>query len=258
MNPDIHLVIRLQDLDGRIGGLEKEIAALPKHIAQIEKALDVHQRRLEGDRAALAANQKDRKKFEGDIQTHEQKISKLRDQTLQAKTNEQYRAFQNEIQYCQQEIRKCEDRILDLMSASEPLDAAVKKAEAALKDEKVQVDGEKKQAEERSATDRKSLAEAAAARAEAAAQVPPALLKLYERVRKKWPGQPVAEVQEGQCTRCFIKLRPQHFQDLRRGDEVLTCESCGRILFYNPPVDVEKTLSAPRAGLSGGTRVDMT
>jgi len=93
MNPDTHLVNRLQTLDNRIGVLEKEIAALPKHVAQIEKALDSHLRRLDADRAALAANQKDRKKLEGDIQIQEQKISKLRDQMLQAKTNEQYRAF---------------------------------------------------------------------------------------------------------------------------------------------------------------------
>lgn len=257
MNPDIHLVIRLQDLDGRIGELEKEIAALPKHIAQIEKALETHQRRLEVDRAALAANQKERKKLEGDVQVQEQKISKLRDQTLQAKTNEQYRAFQNEIAYCQQEIRKYEDRILDLMTASEPLEANVKKAEAALKEEKVQVESEKKKAEERTATDKKYLAETAAARVEAVGQVPPELVRLYERVRRKWPGQPVAEVTEGQCSRCFIKLRPQHFQNLRSGAEILTCESCGRILFYSPPVDVEKTMTA-RADVNGGTRVDMT
>ena len=101
MNPDIHLVIRLQSLDSRIAELDKEIAALPKHVAEIEKALERHQRRLDADRAALAANQKERKKLEGEIQVHDQKVSKLRDQTLQAKTNEQYRAFQVEIEYCQ-------------------------------------------------------------------------------------------------------------------------------------------------------------
>src|SRR5215467_1626180 len=122
MHPDTHLVIQLQSLDQKIAALEKEVAALPKHIAQIEKALDSHLRRLEADRAALTANQKDRKKLEGDIQVHQQKISKLKDQMLGVKTNEQYRAFQNEISYCEQEIRKSEDRILDFMSESEPLE----------------------------------------------------------------------------------------------------------------------------------------
>ena len=97
MHPDTHLVIQLQSLDQKISALEKEVAALPKHIAAIEKTLESHLRKLEADRAALAANQKDRKKQEGEIQIHDQKISKLKDQMLGAKTNEQYKAFQNEI-----------------------------------------------------------------------------------------------------------------------------------------------------------------
>src|ERR1700687_5187806 len=143
MLPDLELVIRLQEVDNRLTDLAREISALPKHIAEIEKKLISHERKLEADRAALAANQKERKKCETDIQTQEQKISKLKDQMLLAKTNEQYRAFQNEIEYIQKEIRKAEDRILELMAESEPLDKNVKAAEAALKTEKAQVEGEK-------------------------------------------------------------------------------------------------------------------
>src|SRR5450755_2831788 len=116
MHPDTHLVIHLQSLDQKIANLEKDVAALPRHIAVIERALESHLRRLEVDKAALSANQKDRKKLEGDIQMNEQKMSKLRDQMQGAKTNEQYKAFQNEIDFCGREIRKAEDRILELMS----------------------------------------------------------------------------------------------------------------------------------------------
>src|SRR6266850_1724283 len=122
MLPDLKLVIRLQDVDTRLAELAREIADLPRHVTEIEKKLISHERKLEADRAALAANQKERKKCEGDIQIQEQKISKLKDQMLQAKTNEQYRAFQHEIEYCQTEIRKSEDRILELMGESEPLE----------------------------------------------------------------------------------------------------------------------------------------
>src|SRR5215831_11435829 len=153
MHPDTHLVIQLQSIDQRIAALDKEVAALPKHIAAIEKTLESHIRRLDADKAAQAANQKDRKKLEGDIQMHEQKISKLKDQMLSVKTNEQYRAFQNEIEFIQKEIRKCEDRILELMTDSEALDGNVKKADAALKEEQKVVEGEKSQARERTAAD---------------------------------------------------------------------------------------------------------
>src|ERR1700723_1926928 len=159
MHPDTHLVIQLQSLDQRISALDKEVAALPKHIAAIEKTLESHQRKLEADRAALTANQKDRKKLEGEVQVQEQKISKLRDQMLGAKTNEQYRAFQHEITFCEDTIRKAEDRTLDLMSEAEPLEANVKLAEAALKEEKQQVEAEKAQARERTSVDQKLLDE---------------------------------------------------------------------------------------------------
>src|SRR6266849_10778086 len=136
MTEEIEQVTRLQSLDLRIAELEREVATLPKHIAQIEKALDSHLRRLEADRAALAGNQKERRGLEDDDKVENQKISKLKDQMLGAKTNEQYRAFQHEIEYIEKEIRTAEDRILELMTQSEPLEANVKKAEAALKEEK--------------------------------------------------------------------------------------------------------------------------
>src|SRR4051794_34588583 len=115
MLQDLALALRLQALDRKIASLETEIATLPKHITEIERKLDSHTRHLEANRAALGANARDRKRMEGDIQTHEAKVSKLRDQMLQAKTNEQYRAFQNEISYAEGEVRKAEDKILELM-----------------------------------------------------------------------------------------------------------------------------------------------
>ncbi len=239
MHPDVHLVIQIQSLDQRIATLEKEVAALPKHIAVIEKALESHLRKLEADKAALSANQKDRKKLEGDIQVHQQKISKLRDQMLQAKTNEQYRAFQHEIDFIEKEIRTAEDRILELMTESEPLDQNVKKAEKALAEEKKQVEAEKAKARERTAIDQQELDTLNHQRQESVTKLPKAALNAYERIRKKWHNTVVAEATNGRCSACQIVLRPQFLQDLRRGDQLMFCESCGRFLYYNPPVSVE-------------------
>ena len=241
MHPDAHLVSQLQSLDQRMAALELEVAALPEHIAVIEKTLDSHARRLEAERAALAANQRDRKKLEGDVQMHNQKISKLREQMLGAKTNEQYKAFQNEIDFIEKEIRKAEDRNLELMAESESLDSDVKAAEAALKEEKKAVEAEQKQARDRTAADRSQLEQLRHERAAAAAAVPRAVLTTYERIRKKWKGVTIAEVDGGRCTACQIMLRPQYFQEVRRRDQLMTCESCGRFLVYNPPVPVEDT-----------------
>ena len=244
MHPDTVLVTQLQSLDQRIAALEKEVAALPKHIATIERTLESHQRRLEADRAALAANQRDRKKLEGDIQMHEQKISKLKDQMLGAKTNEQYRAFQHEIEYVEKEIRKAEDRILELMSEAEPLEANVKKAEVALKEEKQVVESEKNLARERTAADQAELTKLRADRGESVVKLPPATVSSYERIRKKWNGVAIAEVAGGRCAACQIVLRPQYLQDLRKGEHLMLCESCGRFLYYTPPVALQDPAAA--------------
>jgi len=237
--PDLTLAIRLQDIDNRVAELTKEVASLPKHIAEIEKKLETHERKLEADRAALTANQKDRKHFESDIQVQQQKISKLKDQMLEAKTNDQYRAFQHEIEYCEKEIRRAEDGILDLMTESEPLERNVKSAEAALKQEKTQVEAEKSQARERTAKDQRELDELSTERKSIAAQITPSVLGSYERIRKMRRGVAIAEAVDGRCSQCHMSLRLQFFQDLKRGERVMQCESCNRILFYNPPVSVE-------------------
>ncbi len=239
MLPDINRAIRLQILDDRAAELTKEIAALPKHIAEIEKKLEGHQRRLEHDRAATVANQKDRKRLEGEIQAADQKISKLKTQMMEAKTNDQYRAFQHEIDFCQQEIRRHEDKILDLMGEFDPLEKAVKAAEASLATEKKQVEDEKSAARERTAADQKEIDLLTAERKTILSEMDPKIASEYERIRKGRAGVAIAEVLKGRCSKCNILLRPQFLQELKRGDSIMVCESCRRMLYWNPPQSVE-------------------
>ena len=249
MSPDLKLIVQLQDLDNQIRELQREIAPLPKHIAEIEKALEAHLRKLEADRAALAANQRERKKLDGDIQIQESKSSKLKDQLNEAKTNEQYRAFQKEIEYCQKEIRRSEDRVLALMEESEPLQQNVKAAEAALGEEKQRVEAEKQDARARTAVDQKALETIHVERKEVAGGLPPAVYSAYERIRTKRRGLAVAEAIDGRCSACHLAMRPQFYQDLRCSQDVMFCESCGRILYYIPPISFED-LAAAQPGAS--------
>lgn len=239
MDPDLTSVIKLQSLDAKIKALKTEIAALPKHIAAIEKSLDANVRKLEAQQAALAANQRERKSVEAEIKDLGLKASKLKSQMMEAKSNEQYRAFQNEIDFSQKEIRKCEDRMLDLMSDSEPLQQNVSKAEAELKEEKSRVEADKKDAQKQTAKTKQSLDELTAERARLVAGVKPAIYNAYERIRKRRGGIAVAEAIDGRCSACHLSLRPQVDQDLRIGKQVMFCESCGRILYYIPVVDGE-------------------
>lgn len=246
MHKDISTALELQALDLRAGELKREIAALPRQIAQIEKTLESHIKRLDLDKAALAVNQRDRKKLDGDAQGHQQKISKLRDQMLSAKTNEQYRAFQHEIDFCEQAIRKAEDHILDLMVEAEALEKNVKAAEVSLAGEKKLVETEKARAKQRTAEDQAELKKVEAARAAAATSLPAPVLTAYDRLRTRYykDGDVIAEARDGMCRACMMALRPQFFQDVKAAEQVMFCENCRRILYYvEPPADVEAQMN---------------
>ena len=67
-------------------------------------------------------------------------------------------------------------------------------------------------------------------------------------MRKGRKGIAVAEVVDGRCKACQIVLRPQYFQDVKRTESMLFCESCQRILYYNPPQSFDGLAAAPDAG----------
>ncbi|MBM3728893.1 MAG: hypothetical protein FJW40_26135 [Acidobacteria bacterium] len=240
MQPELELLLSLETLERKALELHREISSLPKQVAAIEKTLESHQRQLEADEAALKGNLSDRKRHEGDIQLQHQKISKLRDQMLGAKTNEQYRAFQHEIEFCEKEIRKHEDRILELMEESEPLAVRVKAAQGSLEAERKVVSARKADAEQRTAADQVELKRALSSRKQLMAQLSPAAVTGYERIVRKWKTGPlVAEVVDGRCGACQLMIRPAHYQILRKGDELVICENCSRFLSHNPPVSLE-------------------
>ena len=234
MHSELTSVRELHEVDRCRQELSAEIARLPKHIAEIEQKLQSHREKLRTDQAALEDNGKSRRQLEGEIATHEQKISRLREQMSEAKTNEQFRAFQHEIKFAEDEIRKVEDRILDKMEQSEALEQLVKTSEKSLDLEATAVEKEVREARARVAKDEEELTAVEAQRQQLAASISPQVLGTYERVRKLRSGNAVAEASADRCLACNVRLRPQFSQMLRFGEEVLTCESCGRILYYVP------------------------
>lgn len=241
MQHDLQLIRDLQVVDDRIAELTQEIEKLPQHVAAIERKLDSHKKQLEADQASLADNRKLHRQFEQQISTFRDKISKLNGQMSEAKTNEQYRAFQHEIGFAEAEIRKIEDRILDLMVEAETLDNNVKRAEAALKDESREVEKEVAVTKQRVANDQQELEALRARRNEMASALPAALLRTYESVRRHRGGIAVARVVDGRCGACNVVFRPHFLQMLQRNEKAMTCESCGRIILHGiddqPPVE---------------------
>src|SRR4029453_5145094 len=60
----------------------------------------------------------------------------------------------------------------------------------------------------------------------------PAARATYERLSRMRSGFALAEARDYSCMACRMKIRPQVFADIRKGDSIITCESCGRILYF--------------------------
>ncbi len=239
--------MELQQADREILRLNQEIAALPKRVAAIEAKLAGTKAGLEQAKAAVKADDAARRKYESAIQDEQQKISRYRDQSLAVKTNEQYKALLHEIQFAEQEIKANEDKILDLMLNAETREKEVKAAELELKAEMAEIEKEKAEARQRTAEDERLLAEWNTKRAQARAGVNEDLLRQYERV-SKFRGSGLAEVRDQKCMGCQVMLRPQTYNEVRSG-QVVVCESCQRVLYFDPAtvVAVERpSLTAKR------------
>jgi predicted nucleic acid-binding Zn-ribbon protein len=100
---------------------------------------------LEKARASVKTDDAARRKYETAITDLRQKISKYRDQSLEVKTNDQYKALLHEIQFAEKEIAANEDKILELMLNAEVREKEVKAAEIELKEETAEIEKEKAQ-----------------------------------------------------------------------------------------------------------------
>jgi predicted nucleic acid-binding Zn-ribbon protein len=233
MLPDIENLLKLQDADKEIRRLQDEVAELPKRVAVIEQKLAGTKAQLEKAQAAIKADEAARRKHDTTIADLRGKISKYRDQSLDVKTNDQYKALLHEIQFAEKEIAATEDKILELMLNADARDKEVKAAQAELKAETAEIEKEKADARQRTAEDEKLLTEWRGKRDQMRSGVDPDLLRHYERV-SKFRGTGISEVRDHKCMACQVMLRPQTYNEVRSGLQTIVCDSCQRILYFNP------------------------
>jgi uncharacterized protein len=248
MLPEIENLLKLQNADKEICRLQDEIAELPKRVGAIEQKLAGTKAQLDRAQAAVKNDEAARRKFDSNINELRGKISKYRDQSLEVKTNEQYRALLTEIQFAETEILANEDKILELMVNADARDKEVKAAQTELKAETAEIEEEKEQARQRTAEDETLLTDWRAKREQLRSGVREDLLRHYERV-SKFRGSGIAEVRDQKCMGCQVILRPQTYNEVRSGKETVVCDSCQRILYFDPSkelVEQKPTIHRPK------------
>jgi predicted nucleic acid-binding Zn-ribbon protein len=238
MNADLERLVRLQNVETELKRAESGRSDIPRRRAEAQAALEQERSRLLAAREAVENCQKARRRYESELQDLEAKRSKYKGQLMDVKTNKEYTAMLHEIEGVEREIRAREDLVLAEMEKAEGLAAEVKREEQAFRsaDEQAKARGREMDEEER-----RLAAEAARLAAErdvVAAEVPAAMLELFQRVARV-RGTAVSEAtKDAMCSQCHVKLRPQMFVDLKRGEEIFQCPQCNRILYYEAPVPV--------------------
>jgi predicted nucleic acid-binding Zn-ribbon protein len=239
MHPDIEKLIRLQDVEVEIRHYQDCIELLPRQLAALEEKLHATLQAQQSQKEQLAKIASEKRKSESSIQDLEQKISKYKGQLFEVKTNDQYRALLNEIEFGNQEIRKIEDEILAKMEQEEKLKAAGKALENQLQQEKAAVEAEKKSAREEVEKDKALLAELNAEREGIVVNVSEDLLARYNRIAASRKGIALARAVQETCQACNVRIRPQVFSELIKGEVIHACDSCNRILYYKAEAPYE-------------------
>lgn len=239
MHPDVKTLIELQQVDNDISALTSRIELTPQEVQALKNQLNDFLHIWDERKSRLAANQKERRDLDGEVQAIRAKIAKHRDQLYEVKTNEQYRAMLKEVEGEEANLRKAEDRILEKMVDAEQVEKQIREAAARLESEKARIETEIGRLE---AVRREAERERGALLARRETLTPAltdGVLAHYERLRRGRNGLALAEVRDGLCTGCHVRLRPQAYNEIRTQDVYMTCEACARILYYTPVPEAE-------------------
>ncbi|MEW5984904.1 MAG: C4-type zinc ribbon domain-containing protein [Acidobacteriota bacterium] len=232
MHPDLDRLIRLQRLEDLAGHARRVIADEPTRQQDLDARLAAAQKRLDDERLHLDTNRAARRELDKAIAAQQGRLSKFRDQLMEVKTNREYHAVQKEIEVAQSELQKLEDQLLERMIESDEVNAALKDAEHAFADEMAAIAAERDELARQAAESKHSIGAVTREREAMVKDLNPALLATFERILKLRKVSAVAEVRDGRCSVCQVRIRPQVANDLRHNDMIFQCESCQRILYY--------------------------
>jgi len=232
MNADLERLIALQRLDSAADAARRRLADEPERETALETRLESARQRVAHAKEHLTANQTARREIDKEVAVHQGRLSKYREQAMAVKTNVEYHAIQKEIGHAQTEIKTHEDKMLEHMLEADDLTAAVKKAEADLAAEQKAVDADRKAMSAEHGELQASLEKIAAERSALVAAVDKQTLARFDLVSSRRNGIALAEARDGICTICHVRLRPQVFNNVRRNEEIVQCDSCNRILYF--------------------------
>jgi hypothetical protein len=257
----IENLVKLQAIDLERAHLAQETRALPAELVQAEAALKAAQHQADEASAALSREESLRSRLDREIVDHRKKAARFRTQLDSVKTPEQAAAIEHEIHFESSECDRLENEEFTSLERTEAQEAALAEARALV--ETLSAAFERTRA--RITLRKKEFAvqlEALNSDREALRPlIEPELLTRFDRLSAS-RGTGLARVDNQQCTGCRMGVRPQMWNQLREG-QLLTCDSCSRILYWDPamappskppePAPIRGAGRAPRKSRAAGT-----
>jgi uncharacterized protein len=249
---ELQKLIALQNLDTTIRKLEKDLESIPERRAEIEREFD--QRAFEIK--ALENNRDEAKhgraRLENEVTEQKGRVERAEKNLMSSKKQDEYTAAIREADAARKQISTLETQILEQMEALEKAEAALSERADEVASLNSDREARLKMFDDESSSITGQLATARTEREQVYAALPKSLSVQYGRISTKIrDGVAVAEAKNRSCTACFMSLRPQVMSEIRKGDEVITCDNCGRILYYvHESVPSESVAAHPNVAMS--------
>lgn len=235
MNAKVKALVDLQRVDADILELNRAGEAHPLRLAELDKKLDQAKAALENEQQRLAANEKQRRDLETEVQTQKDTIKKWEGRLSEIRTPREYAALSREIDISKKAVENLEQQNAELRATAEPIKQAIDHRQKDLLTQHETLGVEAKDIRGKISSLKDKLGALEGQRTEAKRAVDPVLLARYENIRKK-RGVALVPVQGGTCRGCHMSLPPQLYNLLRSGQiDIETCPNCFRLVYAPDP-----------------------
>lgn len=244
MKAELSQLIALQNTDTTIRRLQAEIEAIPERRAEIEKEFDQRAFEIRALEARRDQARHELTRLETEIQEQRTRAERADRNLMSSKKQDEYTAAIREADAARKLISTLETQVLEQMEIFEQAEKDLK--ERAPEVEKLGAEMAERFAafDEQTRTQADEVAALRAERERLLNALPKSMSSLYNRISARIRGGiAMAEARNGACTACLMALRPQVMAQVRRGEEVITCDNCNRILYFAPADSVQPVVS---------------
>lgn len=236
MSPVLEQLHRLQDLERQAAQMQAQLDAVPARRLEIEAPVTEAQRTLEALASTIEDRQASRRAGDRDVTSLQARLTKYRQQLMTVTNSREYEAVQHEIATVEGELKTREDTVIGWLFEIDELVPQAEAARAEVAARRETADHTLAALEREAQHTRLALAAVEGHIAATRAGLPVDGLALYDRTSKRFPRSAVAEMRGDLCAGCNVKLRPMVVTEARRGEKLVQCDNCTRILYaVRPP-----------------------